>query len=253
VVRPQGVRTDNGLRVLKAGNCERRCNRCRTGSLRCAQRGLARDGVAWPRTSAGLTAKGRAVVPGVGSGGGRSSGVVSDVSLHARWVALHKLGSLASPHGETLLGEAVVAVGSDRLVLRRGTKTFWMAGRCKNCGGELASVDVPAHEDGCRGPVPIPAIEPFTPPIEVGFPAVPQDSRSPQPTRRTRRELRTILGLPTGHQHRRRTQATRWRFQASRKVLLYTQALVILTGIVVLGVLAIALAIWLGASSAPTH
>ncbi len=71
----------------------------------------------------------------------------------ARWIALRTLGSFVRVAGETSLGEPIVTTGSDRLVLRRGTDSFWVAGRCKKCGVETASIDLGAHALGCRGPV----------------------------------------------------------------------------------------------------
>jgi len=50
------------------------------------------------------------------------------------------------------MGEPVVVSGSDRLVLRRATGTFWVAGRCEKCGEETASIDLDAHERECCGP-----------------------------------------------------------------------------------------------------
>jgi hypothetical protein len=51
--------------------------------------------------------------------------------------------------GETPSDEPVVAVGNDRLVLRREGSGFWAAATCDSCGQETASVDLADHKDSC--------------------------------------------------------------------------------------------------------
>lgn len=71
-------------------------------------------------------------------------------------MALRTLGSLVSVAGRTPLGEPIVVVDSDRLVLHRETGSFWVAARCRKCGRETACIDLGAHERECPGAVPRP-------------------------------------------------------------------------------------------------
>jgi hypothetical protein len=51
---------------------------------------------------------------------------------------------------ETPQGEAVIALGDDRVVLRRADRQFWPAVTCSRCAAATARVDLPDHLRRCR-------------------------------------------------------------------------------------------------------
>jgi hypothetical protein len=72
----------------------------------------------------------------------------------ASWRALRTLGHWGRVVGETAAGDPIVVAGSDRLVLRRGTQSFWVADRCTICGAEMARIDLDEHQRTCEATVP---------------------------------------------------------------------------------------------------
>jgi len=69
--------------------------------------------------------------------------------LRIHWLAFRALRARVKVMALTADGEPVVRAGSDRLVLRKGTRAFWTATECEACGSEMATADLEVHD--CRG------------------------------------------------------------------------------------------------------
>ena len=184
-----------------------------------------------------------------------------------RWLALRVLRSFVSIAGKTPLGEPIVVAGSDRLVLRRGTKTFWLAERCPSCGVETASDDLDAHIGMCPGPrrapetarsdrrtiktrdirAPVrrtPARRPKresyqrpTPPVRRAPAPRPKRESHQRPTPPARARQKSRVG------RRRRTGGV-WSGRSRRLIIIYSYAFFLLASLVFLIVMCLLLVLW---------
>lgn len=72
----------------------------------------------------------------------------------ARLTALRTFRQWPRVEGKTPLGEPIVVVGSDRVVLRRGGRRLWVVGVCTICELEVAKIDLDDHRRSCQRPDP---------------------------------------------------------------------------------------------------
>ncbi len=183
------------------------------------------------------------------------------------------------------MGEPVVVSGSDRLVLRRATGTFWVAGRCEKCGEETASIDLDAHERECSGPAqsqrtvapprpaqpqprrqvsPVDSLRPAPPGAEPDRAPVnsPRSARSdPQAgaQRKQRLSSRLIPSRPTalvsrrfpkpGRQRRSRRSALS--ANSRRLALIYAYAISVLVVALIIFLAIVVIIVWVDPSTAP--
>ncbi len=205
--------------------------------------------------------------------------MVSPGRLRARWVAFRTLGSVVHIAGETPLGEPIVVTGSDRLVLRRGTRSFWVAGTCQKCGSEAAGIDLGAHGRVCRGPsrqrAPLPSPRPAQPepqphrvPVERPRPAQPEPQphrvpvERPRPAQPERQQVAELRPEPRSrpaaplrrplpeHRRYRRTWGSLSSVKSRRRVSIYADALVVFViAAFICLVIVFAITTWLGVST----
>jgi len=147
----------------------------------------------------------------------------------------------------------VVVLGSDRLVLRRGTSVFWAAVTCQHCGGELASIDASAHDGPCRVATVSRADNTISLRsqrdmawVRPGSSGAPSSQHRP----RTRRMSLPIWWYRKGKPFRMFTGRT-LHWKPGRRVGLYAEAVTALAIIVLAGVLVIVLIVWLGSAFVP--
>ncbi len=171
------------------------------------------------------------------------------------------MGPFVHIAGETPLGEPIVVTGSDRLVLRRGTRSFWVAGTCQKCGLEAAGIDLGPHQRVCRGPsrqrAPLASPRPARPepqpqraPLASPRPARPEPQPVAQPGRRlpSRPISRRSPGVPR-HRRQLRFRRSSMSVNSRRLTLIYADAISVLIIVFVIFVAVVVIIIWADSSS----
>lgn len=116
--------------------------------------------------------------------------VVNGSSIRVHWAAFRVLQARVTVVAYTARGEPIVRAGSDRLVLRAGSGTFWVSATCPTCGAEMADEDLGSH--ACDGRNAVTGAAPSSPRQDEVPGVAPEAGLDHTPTKARRRHAQTV-------------------------------------------------------------